>query len=160
MTMPYLLQLCAGAEGLNGESVRSGTHKREEERKNQDVKSYEERRKIQEKNGSAVVGGDEDGERRRWQRRQGRGSEQEGEQGSTMRSHLPNCLLPLWGKFAVAPGGTGDGPGGTIRNEKDVSTYQLRETRNQDPMPRFSTTRKAASVSTQFGEATRSWYDV
>jgi hypothetical protein len=24
-----------------------------------------------------------------------------------------NCLLPLWGKFAVAPGGTGDGPGGT-----------------------------------------------
>ncbi|KAM5515130.1 uncharacterized protein FRV6_07223 [Fusarium oxysporum] len=33
MTMPYLLQLCAGAEGLNGESVRSGTHKREEERK-------------------------------------------------------------------------------------------------------------------------------
>jgi hypothetical protein len=33
MTKPYLLQLGAGTEGLYGESVRSGTDKRDEEKK-------------------------------------------------------------------------------------------------------------------------------
>lgn len=102
-----VLKVCTASRSGQG---RTGEGR---EKKNQDVESYEERRKTQEENGSAVVGGDGDGERRQRQRRQGRGSEQEGVQGSTMRSHLPNCLLPLWGKLAVAPGGTGDGPGGT-----------------------------------------------
>lgn len=110
MAKPYLLQLRAGTEGLYGESVRSGTNKRDEGKKNQDVESYEERRKTQEKNGSAVVGGDEDGERRRRQRqrRQGRGSERE---GVSARKHHeeppPQLFTSTLGKVGCGPGRDG-----------------------------------------------------